>query len=249
MNNPGALTNKVIIVTGGNGLLGKAIVKAIREKGGLPVNIDLHGNDNLEEGLVHCDITNDREIRKKFEQIYNHYGKIDGLVNNAYPRTSDWGTDFEDIDPASWRTNIDWQLNSYFVCTQEVIKYMKPAGKGSIVFITSIYGIVGNDFTIYENTSIVHPAAYTVIKGGLISFSRYLAAKFGPYGIRSNCVSPGGIFDNQPEPFVKAYEKKVPLKRLGNPDDIGAPVAFILSDEAKYITGHNLMVDGGWTAI
>jgi len=93
------------------------------------------------------------------------------------------------------------------------------------------------------------PAAYSAIKGGLINATRYLASKYGKEGIRFNCVSPGGIFDHQPESFVKAYETKVPLKRMGKPDDIAPAVSFLLSDESKYITGHNLAVDGGWTAI
>ena len=132
---------------------------------------------------------------------------------------------------------------------QKVIKQMKRQGNGSIVNIASIYGVVGNDFTIYEGTEIIPAAAYAAIKGGLINLTRYLASLYGEIGVRINCVSPGGIFDNQPASFVKAYEKKVPMKRMGKPDDIAPAVAFLLSDEAKYITGHNLIVDGGWTAI
>ncbi len=140
-------------------------------------------------------------------------------------------------------------MNSYFYITQKVSSLMKEKNYGSIVNITSIYGIVGNDFTIYEGTDINPPAAYAAIKGGLINFSRYLASFYGKDNIRVNCVSPGGIFGNQPKQFVTNYEKKVPLKRLGTPEDISPSVIFLLSDEAKYITGHNLIVDGGWTAI
>jgi NAD(P)-dependent dehydrogenase (short-subunit alcohol dehydrogenase family) len=93
------------------------------------------------------------------------------------------------------------------------------------------------------------PAAYSAIKGGVVNFSRYLASYYGPHGIRINCVSPGGIFDNQNEVFVSQYEKKVPLRRMGLPDDISPAISFLLSDESKYITGQNLIIDGGWTAI
>jgi NAD(P)-dependent dehydrogenase (short-subunit alcohol dehydrogenase family) len=117
------------------------------------------------------------------------------------------------------------------------------------VNISSIYGSVGPDFTVYDGTEMTMPAAYAAIKGGVVNLTRYLAAYYGPYGVRINCVSPGGIFDQQPQSFVSAYEKKVPMRRMGIPEDIAAPVAFLLSDEAAYITGHNLMVDGGWTAI
>ena len=115
--------------------------------------------------------------------------------------------------------------------------------------MTSIYGVVGNDLTMYENTSINTAAPYSAIKGGVINFTRYLASYYGRNGVRINCVSPGGIFDNQHETFVSNYEKKVPMGRMGNPDDIAPAVSFLLSDEAKYITGQNLIVDGGWTVI
>jgi NAD(P)-dependent dehydrogenase (short-subunit alcohol dehydrogenase family) len=126
---------------------------------------------------------------------------------------------------------------------------MKERKGGSIVNMASIYGVVGNDFSIYEGTKMEPPVAYSAIKGGLINATRFLASRYGKDEIRINCVSPGGIFDHQPESFVKAYEKKVPMKRMGNPEDIAPAVSFLLSEEAKYITGLNLIVDGGWTAI
>lgn len=126
---------------------------------------------------------------------------------------------------------------------------MAKQQNGAIVNIASIYGVVGNDFTVYEATNLTSAAAYSAIKGGIINFTRYLASYFGRDQIRINCVSPGGIFDNQNPVFVKNYENKVPLKRMGTADDIAPAVSFLLSDEAKYITGQNLIVDGGWTAI
>jgi NAD(P)-dependent dehydrogenase (short-subunit alcohol dehydrogenase family) len=126
---------------------------------------------------------------------------------------------------------------------------MKAQQSGAIVNIGSTYGVVSPDFTVYDGTEMTSPAAYTAIKGGVINFTRYLAAYFGKHGIRANCVSPGGIFDNQNPVFVKNYEHKVPLHRMGKPSDIAGPVAFLLSDDAAYVTGHNLMADGGWTCI
>jgi NAD(P)-dependent dehydrogenase (short-subunit alcohol dehydrogenase family) len=240
------LKNKVIAVTGGKGLLGQAMINDIQEKGGVAVCLDIHGNE--EHDLIH-DLTDLNEIKNAIKNILQKYNRLDGWVNNAYPRTEDWGGDFLDISEDSLRKNIDWQLNSYILCCQQVIQSFLDNKKGTIVNIASIYGVVGNDFSIYEGTAINPPAAYSAIKGGLINFSRYLASKYGKDGIRVNVVSPGGIFDHQPESFVKAYEKKVPMKRMGNPEDIAPTVSFLLSDEAKYITGQNLVVDGGWTCI
>jgi NAD(P)-dependent dehydrogenase (short-subunit alcohol dehydrogenase family) len=126
---------------------------------------------------------------------------------------------------------------------------MSTQKEGSIVNMASIYGIVGPDFTVYDGTDMTMPAAYSAIKGALISFTRYVASYFGPKHVRVNAISPGGIFDNQNEVFLDNYCKKVPMRRLGNPEDIAPTVAFLLSDDSRYITGQNIIVDGGWTAI
>lgn len=243
------LKNKIILVTGGSGLIGREIIANIQNKGGIAINADIKLDTNLQSGTLYMDITDDQSVQNGLNLIVREFGKIDGLVNNAYPRTKDWGKKFEEIDTQSWRKNIDMQLNSYFVCSQKALKIMDSQHHGSIVNIASIYGVVGNDFTLYEEYGGTSPAAYSAIKGGIINFTRYLASYYGKRGIRLNCVSPGGIFDNQHPSFVARYEAKVPIGRMGTPDDIAPSVSFLLSDEAKYITGHNLIVDGGWTCI
>lgn len=243
------LNDKIIIITGGSGLIGKELVADINRKGGKAINADIGVKTNLHVGTIQMDITDDHSIQTCIDQIVSEFGRIDGLVNSSYARTKDWGTKFEDIDPESWRANVDMQLNSYFVCCQKVLEIMAAQKSGAIVNIASIYGVVGNDFTLYEEYGGTSPAAYSAIKGGLINFTRYLASYYGRKGIRVNCVSPGGIFDRQHPTFVSRYEAKVPMGRLGNPDDIAPAVSFLLSDEAKYITGQNLIVDGGWTCI
>lgn len=242
------LKNKIIIVTGGSGLLGKEIIKDLEAKGAIAINADINVVTDLSKNTLTVDITSEESIVKAIKLVSDFYGKIDGLVNNAYPRTKDWGTKFEDITYESWQKNVDIQMNTTFLFIQKIMLELLKT-KGSIVNMTSIYGVVGNDLTIYENTSINTAAPYAAIKGGIINFTRYLASYYGRKGVRVNCVSPGGIFDNQHETFVANYEKKVPMGRMGNSDDIAPAVSFLLSDEAKYITGHNLIVDGGWTAI
>lgn len=244
-----SLKGKIIVVTGGSGLIGRSIIKNIVSNGAIAINAEINVIDNLDEGIVNCDVTDADSVKKCIEKVVEKYNVIDGWVNNAYPRTADWGTKFEDIPLTSWQKNVDLQLNSVFICAQEILRIMKNQQFGSIVNISSIYGTVGPDFTIYEGTNMTMPAAYSAIKGGIVNFSRYLASYYGPYGIRVNCVSPGGILDQQDDLFVKQYEKKVPMRRMGLPEDIAPSISFLLSDETKYITGQNLIIDGGWTSI
>lgn len=246
MNNN--LKGKIIIVTGGSGLLGKEIINDLEAKEAIAINADINVVTDFKKHTITVDITSEESIVKAIKLVSDYYGKIDGLVNNAYPRTKDWGTKFEDITYESWQKNVDMQMNTTFLFIQKIMPELLKT-KGAIVNMTSIYGVVGNDLTIYENTSINTAPPYSAIKGGVINFTRYLASYYGRQGVRVNCVSPGGIFDNQHETFVANYTKKVPMGRMGNPDDIAPAVSFLLSNEAKYITGQNLIVDGGWTAI
>lgn len=243
------LSDKIIIVTGGNGLLGKEIVSDIIKNGGFCINIDINHESTDDLSLLKGDITNSDSIDACIKKIIDKYNRIDGLVNNAYPRTSDWGTKYENVEYDSWKKNIDFQLNSYFYFSQQISLYMIKQNSGSIINIASIYGEVGPDFTVYDNTEMTMPVAYSAIKGAIINLSRYLASYLGKYNITVNSVSPGGIFDNQNEIFVKNYCNKVPMKRMGVPKDISPSVVFLLSSGASYISGQNLTIDGGWTAI
>lgn len=243
-----SLKDKIIVITGGNGLLGRQMVSTFRNHGALVIAADIYFEEQSAYNIM-MDITDENSVREGVAAIVRKYDRIDGWVNNAYPRTKDWGNKFEKIALESWRKNVDMHLNGYFLCCQVVLEQMKIQGFGSLINMSSIYGLVGPDFTVYEGTEMTMPAAYSAIKGGLNNFTRYLASYYGSYQIRVNTVSPGGIFDKQPESFVNNYYKKVPLKRMGSPKDIESAVFFLLTDDSSYITGHNLVVDGGWSII
>jgi len=244
-------SGKIIIITGSSGLIGKEVVKSLCNLNATVIEFDINDTKNKQSKFIKCDITKPDEIDVKIDLILEEYSRIDGLVNLAYPRTKDWGiTEFEEVSFSSWEKNIDMQLNCTFYICQKVLKTMRKQKLGSIVNIGSIYGVVGNDFGMYEGTKGTS-GIYSAIKGGIINFTKYLAAYYGQYGVRVNCVSPGGVLDakKQSSDFIEAYSEKSPMKRLGNPKEIAGPIVFLLSEEASYITGHNLMVDGGWTAI
>ena len=248
------LKEKVIIVAGASGLIGHEIVRQLEERDAKIIYADMNVGEEilLGEGssMLKLDLGDNSSIDRLVELTLKTYGRIDGLINAAYPRTKDWGRyNFEDTPFRHWKENVELQLDSVFYLDQQVLKIMKSQGFGSVVNFGSIYGIVGNDFTVYEDYGGTSPAEYCAIKGGIINFTRYLASYFGKYNVRVNCVCPGGIWDHQREEFVKAYDHRCPMKRMGNPDDIAPLCLFLVSDGAKYITGQIIAADGGWTAI
>ena len=243
------LKDKIIVVTGGSGLLGKAYINKIKEEGGIAINADINVDTDLQKLQHHIDIVNEESVKALIKNVSEKFGKIDGWVNNAYPRTKDWGIKFEDEPFSSWQQNINMHLHGYVLCCKHILEYMKQNKSGSVIHLSSIYGIQAPDFTVYEGTKMGSAAGYAAIKGGIINMTKYLAAYYGEFNLRVNCVSPGGIYDAQDPVFVNNFSKKTPLKRMGKPEDISPCITFLLSDEAAYITGHNLVVDGGWSVV
>lgn len=254
------LTGKVAFITGGVGFLGVEVTKAFAEAKARVVvlDVDEYKGQKLIRELTdkgfkvefeRFDITELTDIEKSIDNLFLKYGRIDVWVNAAYPRTEDWGEKVENLNIKSWQRNVDMLLNSYAWISRKVCLVMKAQKEGSLINFGSIYGVVGNDFTVYEGTQMSSAMAYSAVKGGIINLGRYLASYFGEYNVRVNTICPGGIFDNQNEIFVKNYSKKTPLKRMGNKEEIASAVLFLASDAASYITGISLMVDGGWTAV
>ena len=254
------LKDKTIIITGGAGLIGSAFSKACAKYAANVVvaDIDEGGNDLVEQikketknsniMSQRCNITNTNDIQNLIEITLNKFGKIDALVNNAYPRNKNHGRKFEDVSYENFCENVNMHLGGYFLITKEVSKIMIKQNHGNIINIASIYGFSAPKFEIYEGTDMTMPVEYAAIKGGIINLTKYLASYLGKYNIRVNAISPGGIFNNQPENFVKKYSDKVILgKRMANADDVVGVLLFLLSDASKYISGQNIAVDGGFT--
>lgn len=247
------LKDKVVIVAGGRGLIGKEVVADLLRHDAIVIDADIScSNENRAERHFEftLDITSNDSIDALIKFATDKFGRIDGLINCAYPHTKDWGRyKFEDNPFRHWEENVRMQLNPVFYLDQQVALVMERQKNGSIVNFGSIYGIVGNDFTIYEDYNGSSPVEYCAVKGGIINFTRYLASWLGKHNVRVNCVCPGGIWDHQREEFVRNYEHRCPMKRMGNPDDIAPLCLFLISDGAKYITGQIIAADGGWTAI
>ena len=243
---------KVCVVTGGLGFLGREVVKGLSDFGGI-----VYAADTIEafkksgarnKHFVPMDISLEESVRAGLSIVSKKEKKIDVLVNCAYPRTKDWGNLLEDVSFSSWNENVESHLGGYFLSCRAAAEIMeKNKSGGAIINFASIYGMSAPDFTIYKGTAMTMPAAYSAIKGGIINFSKYLAVYYAGFNIRVNTVSPGGVFNGQPEKFVDNYSQNTPLGRMACPGDIVGAVVYLASGASGYVTGANLVVDGGWT--
>jgi len=246
------LKDKVAIVVGGAGLIGSEIVKGLNDFG---TKVYIADTDEKAakrikaKGVkfIYLDIASEDSVHSALNEVYDSTKKIDILINCAYPRTSDWGLKLEDVPFDSWKENLNNHLGGYFLCSRAAADLMKKKAGGVIINFASIYGVVAPDFSIYEGTKMIMPVAYSAIKGGIIAFTKYLSTYYAKYNIRANIVSPGGVFNGQDTAFLKKYANKTPLRRMANPEDIVGAVLFFSSDASSYITGQNLIVDGGWS--
>lgn len=246
--------DKVAVVTGGAGLLGREAALGLRDFGAIVYIADTDEKKAHELAtdahirVAPGDMTTEAGVRSVIGNIIAEAGRIDILVNSAYPRTADWGLTFEKIPFPSWNANVAAQLGGTFLCCQAAAEHMKARKHGSIINIASTYGVVAPDFAIYEGTEMTMPAAYSAVKGGIITFTKYLATYYAKHGVRVNALSPGGIFDNQNPAFVERYNRRTPQGRMAAASEMVGGIVYLASEASSYVTGHNLMIDGGWTA-
>ena len=250
-----SLKQSIVYIVGGKGLIGKEITRAISSNDAKTIVLDINNKGSKQFGNIiniNFDSSNLEDIEDKFNSIIKEFGCPDVYINCSYPKTSDWRKNtFSDVSLKSYRQNIEIHLNSYSWLARLAAEAMvRSCVEGSIVQLGSIYGILGQDLTVYEGTKMKENISYSIIKGGITNLTRQMASYYGKKGIRVNTVSPGGVYDvSQSKKFIKQYSNKVPLGRLADPSEIASAVLFLASNASSYITGSNLIIDGGWSII
>jgi NAD(P)-dependent dehydrogenase (short-subunit alcohol dehydrogenase family) len=259
------LDGKVALVTGGAGILGRRFCRGLAHSGAsvAVVDVDLDAAravaldlGSAAEGFA-CDVSNHDSVQHCVASVLKRFGKIDVLHNNAASKTSDvraFFTPFEDYSLSVWREVMSVNIDGMFLVAQAVGRHMIERGEGgSVIQTASIYGLVGPDSRIYEGSDylggpINTPAVYSASKAAVIGLTRWLATHWAPHKIRVNCLVPGGVSSGQNTTFSQRYSSRVPLGRMGEPDEMVPALLFLASPASSYVTGHVLPVDGGWTA-
>ena len=267
------LTGRTAIITGGPGLLGKEFCRTLAEAGAGVVVADLNGPaaQQVADELVKAgyravaaptDVTDPQSTRQMVQIALDAFGRLDILVNSAAldpkfdpqalkNRTTPLGA-FEDYPLDAWKAALDVNLTGMFLCCQAAVQPMLAQGKhGAIINICSTYGLVAPDQRIYQRDGVqtsYKPIYYPVTKAGVMGLTRYLAAYYAGTEIRVNALTPGGVFNNHDEVFLKAYSARTVIGRMANKDEMNGALLFLASDASSYMTGNNVVVDGGWTA-
>lgn len=254
------LTNKVVVITGGAGLIGKALIRGIVENNGIAILTDIDSTAGSKEkarlaielsspniDFVKLDITSKDSLEACINYLHSRYEKIDALVNNAYPSNKNYGRHFFDVEYSDFVENVGLNLGGYFLASQQFASYFEKQGFGNIVNVASIYGVVAPTFEIYEGTAMTTPVEYAAIKSGLIHLTKYMANYFKGTNIRVNSLSPGGVFNNQPESFLRAYRNKCLHKGMLDATDLAGTLVYLISNMSAFVNGQNIIVDDGFT--
>ncbi|WKZ68902.1 MAG: SDR family oxidoreductase [Melioribacteraceae bacterium] len=262
-----SLKNKIAIVTGALGLIGKEHCIALSEAGANVIVADIDDKKCEEfaktlksESIgIGIDVTNKDSLISARDKILEKFGHIDILVNNAAindmfenPKAASEQSKFENYPLELWQKSVDVNLTGVFLCSQVFGTEMSKQKSGSIINVASTYGITAPDQSLYikkdGTQDFFKPPAYSATKGGVIMFTRYLAAYWGKDNVRVNTLTPGGVENNQDEFFIEQYSKRTMLNSMAKPTDYKGALIFLASDASNYMTGANLVVDGGWTA-
>lgn len=255
------LQNRTALVTGCNSPMGQTICETLVELGcnlictdndkeiSSRLNNKLRVYENISLKFISADFSQIESRVKLVEVIKKSVPSIDVLINSAAMTGSydgpGWKTNFKNQDIEVWNRALEINVTSIFHLCRDLSDLLSTTNKGSIINISSIYGLYGPDYSIYQGTKMGNPAAYAVSKGGLIQLTKWLASTMAP-SVRVNCISPGGVFDNQEEDFVTKYNSKTKLNRMANYEDFKGVIAYLSSDMSEYVTGQNIVIDGGW---
>ena len=252
------LDGRIALVTGGAGNVGRPIVRALAEAGATVLlasrneakcnayAAELAGEGLQVEGEM-CDLASESDIRALRDRILERHGRLDVLFNNSLVRA---GGDLRHTTTAEWEVSMRVNSTGLFLACQVFSAPMQAQRSGSIVNVGSIYGMVGPDFSLYAGTHMANRIDYAFAKGGMLNLTRYLASYLAPWNVRVNCLSLGGVETSDlPASFIANYNRKTLLNRMADAADIQGPAVFLASDASRYITGANIPVDGGWTAI
>ncbi|HWV40183.1 SDR family oxidoreductase [Pseudorhodoplanes sp.] len=254
------LSGRVAVVTGGAGHIGREICDTLAELGAAVVVVDRQGAKTCADRVasdfsvktlaLDIDLSDEAATRSIAASVERRFGRCDILINNAaFVGTSNligWAVPFAEQSAETWRQAIEVNLTAVFALSQSLAPLLSSRG-GSIVNIASIYGNLGPDWRRYKGTVMGNPAAYAASKGGLIQLTRWLATTLSPQ-VRVNAISPGGVERAQPQAFADQYNAQTPLGRMAREEDFKGAIAFLASDASAYVTGQNLMVDGGYSA-
>ncbi len=252
------MKKKIVFILGGSGLIGSEVTRILLEKKIYEIiNLDIKKNKSQNNNEIFFKFDCNNNIDNKIKRVIKKFGVPDIFINCSYPKTRDWNkSSFKEIKYKSLNRNTKSHLiSSCYLAKLIADESVKKNKKCSIVLLSSIYGLVGQDASIYRNTSIKENMAYSIIKGGIVNFTKQMASHYSRKGIRINNVCPGGVIEKHKmklkkyRNLVKNYSSRSPIGRLAEPKEIANSIIFLSSDDSSYITGTSLIVDGGWTAI
>ena len=246
-----SLSGKTFLVTGSEGLIGLDLCNRLLEADANVIACDLKSRQKYSSSekniFLECDLTTNKGLNKFEDFIGNCDVKIDGFVHCAYPRPASWGKLFDEISLDEISLHLNMQLSSSIILSRIICNYLKNNGGGSLVNISSIQGIAAPKFHHYHGTNMSSPIEYSCVKSSIIIMTKWLAKYFKNSNLNINCVSPGGVLDKQKDIFQNNYKLDCNNIGLLKPKNVSYPILFLLSDQAKGISGQNLIVDDGWS--